>query len=35
MNTGMLNGFNTLGNNIQSAQAAVTAAVNADTIANM
>ena len=35
MNTGMLNGFNTLGNNIQNAQAAVTAAINADTIANM
>ena len=35
MNTGMLNGFNTLGNNIQNAQAAVAAAINADTIANM
>lgn len=35
MNTGMLNGFNTLGNNIQNAQAAVTAAINTDTIANM
>ena len=35
MNTGMLNGFNTLGNSIQNAQAAVTSAINADTIANM
>lgn len=35
VNTGMLNGFSTLGNNIQNAQAAVTAAINADTIANM
>lgn len=35
MNTGMLNGFNSLGNAIQGAQADVTAAVNADTIANM
>lgn len=35
MNTGMLNGFNALGSDIQSAQAAVTAAINADTIANM
>ena len=35
MNTGMLNGFNSLGNAIQGAQADVTAAINADTIANM
>lgn len=35
MNTGMLNGFNTLGTSIQNSQAAVTSAINADTIANM
>ena len=35
MNTGMLNGFNNLENAVQGAQSSVTAAINADTIANM